>query len=361
MTSSAGSAADGTADYVAYGTTHLGQQAVLQLVNPSAYRTIRRAVREFRPEAVHLNTFLPHLSPSVLPPLKDVPTLMVVHDYKAICPRSTKLLPDGSPCSDPAGRKCREHGCVGAVRRLREGPRYASFRRGIRSLSGCATISRWMQGQLAVNGIEAEVVDPPVPGPSATFVRRPSADPLFLYAGRLAPVKGLDVLLDAFTEVRRSIPGARLRIVGDGPLRDQVLRRTGELGLEASVDFNLDMARDWHSELERVWAAVVPSVYREPLGLVAVEAIAHGVPVIASGEGGLVEAVEPGKTGILVPTGDRTALADAMVAIARGRSFPSQAVDASAREAIRRRYDPDRHVSRTRSILDRARQESVPT
>jgi glycosyltransferase involved in cell wall biosynthesis len=360
LTSSAGSAADGSAEYVAYGTDRPTQQALLQLFNPSAYRTIRRAVDEFRPDAVHLNMFLPHLSPAVLHPLAKVPTVIVVHDYKPICPRSTKLLPDGTPCTYPAGRACTENGCVGPIRRLREGPRYSSFRRGLRSANGFATISRWMRGQLSINGIEAEVIHAPVPDPGAGYVRRPAREPVFLYAGRLAPVKGLDVLLDAFAKVGRRVPDARLRIVGDGPLRGAVSRRTRELGLEQSVSFEFSMERDWYRELEGAWAVVVPSTYREPLGLVAAEAIAHGVPVIASGEGGLAETVTPGKTGVLVPSRDRDALADAMEEIARRRSFPERSVDPVAQGEIRRRHDPDRAVSRTRSLLTRACQEARP-
>ena len=358
LTSSAGSAAGGTADYVAYGTDRLSQQALLQLFNPSAYVSLRRALREFRPDAVHLNMFLPYLSPSVLPLLGEVPTTMVVYDYKPICPRSTKLLPDGSPCSHPAGGACIENGCLGRVRSLREGARYLGFRRGARGLAGVATVSEWMRGELAMNGIDAEVVDPPVLRPSADFARAPSAAPLFLYSGRLAPVKGLDVLLDAFAELRRRLPEVRLRIRGDGPLRASVARRVRDHGLGDRVSLGFDMAREWHHELADAWAVVVPSVYREPLGLVAIEAIAHGVPVLASDEGGLAEVVDPGRSGALVSPRDPLALADAMEDVARRRSFPTQSVEPEAKRAIMRRYDLGRHVSRTRSLLERGRREA---
>ena len=358
LTSSAGSAADGTADYVAYGTDRLGQQAFLQLFNPSAYLTIQRALREFRPDVVHLSMFLPHLSLSVLPPLSSVATTMVVYDYKPICPRSTKLLPDGSPCPHPAGGACIEHGCLGRIRSLREGARYFGFRRGSRNLAGVATISEWMRGQLALNGIDAEVVDLPVPAPRTDFAREPSATPLFLYSGRLAPVKGLDLLLDAFAEVRRRVPEARLRIRGDGPLRATVAHRVRELGLGDAVDLRIDMSREWHHELADPWAVVVPSVYREPLGLVAIEAITHGIPVVASAEGGLAEIVKPGDTGTLVAPRDPGALADAMQDVALKRTFPTHSVEPAARRAITRRYDVDRHVSRTRAMLERARREA---
>lgn len=357
LTSNVGSAAGGTADYVAYGSDRLTQQSVLQVFNPSAYACARRAVREFRPEAVQLNMFLPHLSPSVLPALKDVPTTMAVYDYKPICPRSTKLLPDGSPCSYRAGSACVEHGCLGTIRSVRESARYLSFKRGSQHLAQVTTISEWMRGELAMNGIDAEVVDPPVPPPEPRFARRPAAEPLFVYAGRLAPVKGVDLLLEAFSEVRRKVPNARLVIRGDGPLRDAVRSQARTLGFGASLSTDYSMARSWHHLLTSAWAVVVPSVYREPLGLVAIESIIHGVPVIAPSEGGLAEIVESGRSGVLIPPRNRTALADAMEDLALRRIFPTHSVDREARRAILRRYDPDRHVSRTRSILQRTRED----
>jgi glycosyltransferase involved in cell wall biosynthesis len=352
LTSSAGSAAGGTADYVAYGTSRPSQQALLQVFNPFAYASIQRALSEFQPEAVQLNMFLPYMSPAILPPLRDIPTVMAIHDYKPICPRSTKLLPDGSPCSEPAGEACRRHRCVGAVRQLREAPRYQSFRHGLRSVNRVATLSRWMRGELALNGIEADLIEPPVPGPATGFVRRPGPKPLFIYAGRLAPVKGLDVLLAAFAELRQRVPEALLGIVGDGPLRGAVVRRARKLGLDASVSFSFGMRPDWHGVLEQAWAVVVPSVYREPLGIVAIEAILHDVPVIASAAGGLAETVKAGETGIPVPSRDPSALADAMETISTRRAFPSQSIDSSARAAIGRRYDPADHVRRMRSIFE---------
>lgn len=208
-----------------------------------------------------------------------------------------------------------------------------------------------------MNGIDAEVLELPVPPPAPDFARAPSAEPLFLYSGRLAQVKGLGVLLDAFAELRRRMPSVRLRIRGDGPLRARVARRVAELGLGEAVSLAFTMEREWHHELAEAWAVVVPSVYREPLGLVAIEAIVHGVPVIASAEGGLAQTVEPGRSGALVRPRDPTALADAMEEVARKRSFPTHTVEAVAKREILRRHDPDRHVSRARSILERAHRE----
>jgi glycosyltransferase involved in cell wall biosynthesis len=353
LTSSAGSMADGEADYVAFGTARRPEQAVLQVFNPWAARTLRRAMHEFRPDAVHLTSFFWHLSPAVLAPLQEVPTLLYVADYKPFCPIGTKLLRDGSHCWDPAGLVCRRRGCVSLARLARETPRYGLARRGLRGVDHVATISRWMQRQLATEGMSAELVYLPVLPPGPGFVRRPSAEPAFVYAGRLAPVKGVDAVLRAFSHVRSRVPRARLRVIGDGPERPAITKLAAQLGLGEAVSFRFGMSRDWFSELEPAWALVAPSAYREPFGLVAAEAVVRGVPVIATDGGGFTDTVEPGVSGLLVSHGNEVALAEAMEAIATGRALPGSSIDPRAVEAMRRKHDPSRHIRHVQKVFAR--------
>src|SRR5690606_20495241 len=104
---------------------------------------------------------------------------------------------------------------------------------------------------------------------------------------------------------RRVTPTARLRVVGEGPERPALEALARSLGLDGAVSF-----RGWVSpadvehELADAWAQVVPSLWAEPLGLIALEAIVRGVPVIASAAGGLGEIVEHGRSGLLFPNGD---------------------------------------------------------
>ena len=104
LTSGAGSAAHGTADYVAYGTTRRAAQVALQIVNPFATHQAWAAVRSFQPDVALVHLFAYHLSPAVLWPLRSVPTVMMVLDYKIICPLGSKLLPTGEICAQHAGR-----------------------------------------------------------------------------------------------------------------------------------------------------------------------------------------------------------------------------------------------------------------
>ena len=140
--------------------------------------------------------------------------------------------------------------------------------------------------------------------------------PVLLWVGRIAPIKGLDTLLDTVARLRAGGRAMRLLVVGGDAdeLRSghetSLRQRIASLGLGDSVRF---VGPQPQSVLPLYYAAadvtVLPSYY-ESFGMVALEAMACGSPVIASRVGGLVTTVRDGVTGFLVPDGDIEALAD---------------------------------------------------
>ena len=140
--------------------------------------------------------------------------------------------------------------------------------------------------------------------------------PLLLYVGRIAPIKGLHTLLDAVVRLTAARPALRLLVVGgdaDEPVdgHERALREQIEaLGLGPAVHFvgaqPQERLRDFYLAAD---ALVLPSYY-ESFGMVALEAMACGTPVIASRVGGLTTTVRDGVTGFLVREGDVTALAE---------------------------------------------------
>ena len=159
---------------------------------------------------------------------------------------------------------------------------------------------------------------PPPPPPEA---------PRLLAVGRLIPIKGFDVLLQAFARVRADVPGSTLEIAGDGPLADE-LRRSAPEG----VTF-LGRVAPVRELYERNAIVVVPS-HGEGFGMVALEAAERGRAAIVSDVGGLPEIVSDGETGIVVPPGDVDALTRAIAGlagdVARTRSYG----DAARRRAV---------------------------
>lgn len=142
--------------------------------------------------------------------------------------------------------------------------------------------------------------------------------PTLLYVGRITPIKGLDTLLAAFARLRRDGAAARLLVVGgdtDEPVDGHevaIRRRVAALGLRGDVAF---VGAQPQEALRRYYVAadvtVLPSYY-ESFGMVALEAMACGSPVIATRVGGLATTVRDGVTGLLVPEGDASALAAAI-------------------------------------------------
>jgi glycosyltransferase involved in cell wall biosynthesis len=352
LTSSIASAGRGAADYVAFGTDNPAAQTVLQIVNPFAVARVRAAVRDFQPDAVQVNMFEKYLSPGIFQALRGVPTVALVHYSKPICPTALKLLPEGSLCQVPAGLVCWRSGCVGLAEWLRDRPRYGLIRSGLAGSDKVLACSRWMADQLRLNGIPADAIPLPVPPPDPGYRRTPSREPLFLYCGRLEREKGIDLLLRAFARVRSHRPGARLRVLGDGPRRAGLERLAEDLGIRSEVSFEGRVPFGGVEEaLSEAWALLAPSLWPEPLGLTAIEAIARGVPAIASAGGGFAETVEPGVSGSLVPNGDEGALAECLIqAVDSGpRSVPE---DVARR--LRSRHDPGHHTALLTAIFREA-------
>jgi glycosyltransferase involved in cell wall biosynthesis len=122
---------------------------------------------------------------------------------------------------------------------------------------------------------------------------------------RLSPEKGVDVLLKALAQVQQ--PHIRLEIAGDGVLRGDLERLTADLGIRDQVCFLGEVA-DIPALLARASLFVLPS-HSEGISLTLLEAMARGVPVVATKVGGNAEVVMHGETGFLVPAADPAALA----------------------------------------------------
>jgi len=137
-----------------------------------------------------------------------------------------------------------------------------------------------------------------------------------LSVGSLEPVKGLDVLVDAFARVRRRIPTARLRLVGDGPQRTPLAERALALGCADSVELT-----GWipHPEMPRVYAAAgmyAQSSHFESQGMAVLEAAACGLPVVGTNVG-VLSALAP-EAAVSVQPGDPRRLADALLGLLLG-------------------------------------------
>jgi glycosyltransferase involved in cell wall biosynthesis len=141
------------------------------------------------------------------------------------------------------------------------------------------------------------------PGPA-----RQAAPALVLTIAHLIPEKGVDHLLHAFAQMRHR--EARLRIAGDGPQASHLAQLAAELGLEGRVDL-VGLTNDVPALLKEADIYVHPTL-AEAFGLAIAEAMATGLPVVASRLGGIPELVEDGVSGLLVEPRDSKAIARAI-------------------------------------------------
>lgn len=175
--------------------------------------------------------------------------------------------------------------------------------------------------------------------------RDPGSPPRIVFVGRLAPGKGLEVLLDALAELAAGGPRVTLTIVGDGPLRQPLQERVQVLGLTGTIDFAGALAPDAVRAIQRsATIAVVPSTADEGLGLVALEAMAQGTLVVATALGGLAETIRDGETGLIAAAGNSSALAAALRrGLAMADGVEGDGIRGRAR-AVAATHDVDRSV-----------------
>jgi len=184
---------------------------------------------------------------------------------------------------------------------------------------------------------------------------------LVLVLGRLSPEKGQDVALEAFAALRRE--GVRLVLAGDGAARPVLEDRARRLGLE--VDFAGWVSDPWAC-LGAADVFLLPS-RTEGLPLALLEAMAAARPVVATGVGAVPEVLEDGACGLLVPPGDASALAAALVEVldrpaeARARAArASQRVRAVYSSAAQARRLEEIYVSLVRCQAPRKGQGETP-
>jgi glycosyltransferase involved in cell wall biosynthesis len=329
------------------------------LYSPTARRAIGRILDEQAIDLVHLHSYFKRLTPSILPEIRrrNIPIVQTMHEYRAVCPTSL-LYRDGHVCTDCHDRRYGQavrHRCAGGslarslwnVAEMRLSDALGHKRDIARYLS----ISTYQRDQLIAMGMAADRIETiyhPVALPPAPL-DAPDRD-IVLFAGRVEPHKGIFTLIEA----ARRLPDISFAIAGDGAARADAVAQAADLGNIEWLGV-LD-AKGLAAQRERALCAVVPSLYPEPFGLTSIEALAHGVPVIASAIGGLAETVRNGIDGYLVPPGDVDAMTDRISLLA---STPDLArrmgVAGSARAADE--FSSERHYQRTMAVYRQALSE----
>lgn len=206
---------------------------------------------------------------------------------------------------------------------LGKGPLSPLLRWVLRRSDRIMTVSRFLQREVIALGAREGTVRVIYGGvtPRTVPMRRSEDGARIIFVGGLVRQKGVDILLGAFQAVKAAEKGAELWIVGDG--RERPRLEASASGLEG-VRF-LGHLEDLTAVFDGASVLVLPS-RAEGFGLVILEAMASGVPVVATRVGGIEEVVEDGVNGLLVEKEDPTALAQGILKLLKGEALRERLV-----------------------------------
>jgi glycosyltransferase involved in cell wall biosynthesis len=210
---------------------------------------------------------------------------------------------------------------------------------------------RRLPGAVAKLTIVPNGVDPTrfAPGPAdrrlGDSLGLDPAVPVVGYFGRLERPKGVDVLVDAARRLHDKLPATAFLFVGEGPLRETLTARAAAAGLPARFAGQ----RDDVAALLRLCAVVVMPSRQEAFGRVLIEAMAAGVPVVASAVGGIPEVCIDGVTALLVPPDDPDALAVAIALTLTDQAATAARVTAATAD-VHARFALTAHAARVEAV-----------
>jgi len=121
-----------------------------------------------------------------------------------------------------------------------------------------------------------------------------------LYVGRLEKYKGVSFLIKAFPKIRSFFPKARLKIIGKGPYKTELVSLANNLGVQDNTEFSEDLPEDQLVQSYQSSSLFVTLSQYEALPVALLEAMAHGLPVIATKVGGVPEVIQSGENGFLL-------------------------------------------------------------
>lgn len=174
-----------------------------------------------------------------------------------------------------------------------------------------------------------------------------SSVPLVGTVSRLAPQKGVEYLIRAAAIVREKFPAARFIIIGDGPFREELENLARKIGVRDSIDF-LGFQPDALSIVATFDVFALTST-RETFGLTLVEALSQGVPVVASGVGGIPEIVDGSTTGLLAEPGNLQDIASKICLLLKDKEL-AERIGRQGSEYVRAHFSAERMVRETENL-----------
>ncbi|MDP2873678.1 MAG: glycosyltransferase family 4 protein [bacterium] len=334
---------------VAYGLEKNGHQvAMFDLADGLIER-----LANFQPTVVYLqNVFDDRVTSDINSRFK---TFRFIHDHETYCPGSSKYwFRSNQICPVPFSYSCAIRGFTQHCMSRRPEKIWKelwskpSLLRVTKELKGLVVASEFMKTQLVLNGISPEkitvnqlFVDPRWEGEKAAFEVKPADPPLILFIGRVFIEKGVEYLLRSCRLLDASY---QLKIIGDGWDLPRLKSLSESFGLGDKVEF-----LGWleHRKVSEYLAScrmlVVPSIWPEPFGIIGLEAMYFGKPVVAFDSGGIATWLKDGRNGFLVPRLDINKLAGRIDELLADKLLADK-MGAAGKEILLGEFTIERHL-----------------
>jgi glycosyltransferase involved in cell wall biosynthesis len=270
-------------------------------------------LQAFKPDVVHVHNFFPQLSPSIYDACLalNIPVVQTLHNYRLMCP-GAMLMRQGKICEQcikDSPYQAVLHGCykgskLGSLVVAHMVATHRKLGTWQHKVSRFIALTEFAKDKFIEAGFPADkmvvkpnfVNDPFIDSPSVERV----TPPFGLFVGRLSVEKGLHTLLKAWALLDDA---TLLKVAGTGPLAELVAKETNvePLGLQSPAEISLLM--------QQAAFLVLSSEWYEGFPLVLVEALAHGLPILASNLGSMAAIIKDGETGLLFEPGNAEDLA----------------------------------------------------
>jgi len=177
-----------------------------------------------------------------------------------------------------------------------------------------------------------------------------------IFVGRLVEKKGIFHLLDAFEVIKRKFPKAKIVIIGDGYLKNKVLKRLNSLGSQnasymGALNHSEVLKEVNKSSILCVPSKTAPNGDSETFGMVFAEAMALGKPVVSFAHGGIPEVVEHGKTGFLAPENDTNSLCNYLMMLLSDEEL-ANSFGKNGLERVKKEFDINKQSRKLENIYD---------
>ena len=321
------------------------------------YDELRQLIERHKPIIAHFHNTFPLITPSAWAACQDsgVPVVQTLHNYRFVCPGAL-LQRGGRPCEAclrksllPAlSYRCYRESLLATAAQVWM-ITYNRWKRSFRTLvNRYVALTAFAAGRLEAGGLPGERIEVKpnflCQSPERGRVREPYA----VFVGRLSREKGVETLIETWPKVS----GLGLQVLGDGPLRTMLAKRSAQVGLDVKF-LGYRKKEDVMDIVSKAALLIIPSECYEGFPMAVLEAYACGTPVVASRIGSLAEIVLDGETGLLFEPLNAWDLAAKVNVLTADRELSSR-LGRHAREEFDKKYTAETNYKILMGIYDRA-------